>query len=213
MFIKTFIFNPIQENTYVVIDEKTSEGVIIDAGCLEDEEKQTLADYIRNHNITLKHVLNTHLHMDHCFGNFFLYDTFGVGPEAHADEASQLPYIKAQSEMFGIPFNDPVQPLAGTLSEGDVIHFGESSLQVIAVPGHSKGGLAFYSPEEHILFAGDSLFRGSIGRTDLPGGNYQALMTNLIQKIMILPSETEVYSGHGPVTTIGDERDDNPYLQ
>lgn len=212
MFVKTFVFNPIQENTHVVIDEKTNDCVIVDAGCLTEEEKGTLGDYLRNHDLHLRHVLNTHLHLDHCFGNRYLFREFGVGPEASALDEPQLGTLKAQAAMFGIEFTDAVQPLAGYLREGDTITFGNSSLRVIEVPGHSRGGLAFYSEPDKILFSGDTLFHNGIGRTDLPGGNYKDLITSIIQKLMILPGETDVYCGHGPVTTIGDERDYNPYL-
>ncbi|MBO4370163.1 MAG: MBL fold metallo-hydrolase [Paludibacteraceae bacterium] len=213
MFVKRFIFNPIQVNTYLAIDEKSKQCVLIDAGCLEASEQEELATYIRNHDLQLTHVLNTHLHLDHCFGNAFIYRTFGVGPEAHRDDENLLGILKAHAQMFGIDFNDDVQPLHGYLSEGDVISFGESRLSVIHVPGHSRGGLAFYSESDKLLFSGDSLFKNSIGRTDLHGGNYRILVSNLITKIMILPGETDVYPGHGDMTTIEDERLNNPYLQ
>ena len=212
MFVKTFIFNPIQVNTYVVIDETTNECVVIDAGCLDEDVKNTLGGYIRNHQLQLRHVLNTHLHMDHCFGNRYLFQTFGVGPEASAEDEPLLATMQAQAAMFGIEYTDAVQPLAKYLNENDIIRFGNASLKVIQVPGHSRGGLAFYSESDRLLFSGDTLFHHSIGRTDLPGGDYKVLITSLIQKLMILPGETEVYCGHGPVTTIGDEREDNPYL-
>lgn len=212
MFVKKFIFNPIQENTYVAIDERTNECVIIDAGCLSADEQQELADYIQKHQLRLTHVLNTHLHLDHCFGNAFLFRTFGVGPEAHAADEELLSVMKAHAQMFGIPFDDDVQPLQGHLQENDVIRFGDSQLRVIHVPGHSRGGLVFYSESDKLLFSGDSLFKNSIGRTDLHGGNYRKLVGNLIQKVMVLPGETEVLPGHGEATTIEDERLNNPYL-
>ena len=197
---------------YVVIDEKTNDCVVIDAGCVDEAEKNSLGEYIRNHQLHLKHVLNTHLHMDHCFGNRYLYKEFGVGPEASADDEPLLETLHAQASMFGIEYTDAIQPIAKYLNDEDLITFGESALKVIKVPGHSRGGLAFYSESEHILFSGDTLFHNSIGRTDLPGGSYKDLIASLIQKLMILPGETDVYPGHGETTTIGDEREDNPYL-
>lgn len=212
MYIKRFVFNPLEENTYLVIDEKTKHCLIIDAGCLSTIEKQTFTDYIKNHELIVDRVLNTHLHLDHCFGNHFIKETFGVGPEAHKEDESLLNFMNAHAAIFGIECNEKPQALSGYLNEGDIITIGNSSFKVIHIPGHSKGSIAFYSESDNTLFSGDSLFKGGIGRTDLPRGSYSDLTRNLIQKIMILPDETEVYSGHGDVTTIGDERDSNPYI-
>lgn len=212
MYIKTFVFNPLQENTYLVVDEKSGFCMVIDAGCLATEEQQQLVDYITNHKLTLKYVLNTHLHLDHCFGNECLFQQFGVAPLAHADDEYQLNNMVANARIFGIPYQGNPQALAGYLKDGDQIDLAGLIFTVIHIPGHSPGSVAFYCKSENCLFSGDTLFKRGIGRADLPGGDYKALIRSLIQKLMILPNDTDVYCGHGLPTTIGEERDENPYL-
>ncbi len=212
MKIETFVFNPIMENTYLLIDEGSKECVIIDAGCYYDAEKVRLSSFIENGGFKLVRVLNTHLHLDHCFGNRYLTERYGVLPEASEADEFLLPIMKSHCHSFGIPLNEDYQKLGGYLKEGDVIRFGESELSVIEVPGHSPGGLAFYCKADKVLFSGDSLFQGSIGRTDLDGGDFESLIHSLTKKIITLPTDTVVYPGHGGTTTIGDELQYNPYL-
>ena len=212
MIIKTFIFNPLQENTYLVIDQVSNECMIIDAGMLFDQEKQQIAAYLQDNNLQLKYVVNTHLHLDHCFGNGFLYNTFGVKPLAHADDEDLLRFMNAHAAAFGVPFNEEPQPLGGYLSEGDTLQLGNETFEVLHIPGHSKGGIVFYNAAQGVLFSGDSLFNMSIGRTDLPGGDYATLINALTQKVMTLPDATVVYPGHGPTTTIEQEKMYNAYL-
>ena len=212
MIIKTFIFNPLQENTYLVIDQASNECMIIDAGMLFDQEKQQIAAYLQDNNLQLKYVVNTHLHLDHCFGNGFLYNTFGVKPLAHADDEDLLRFMNAHAAAFGVPFNEEPQPLGGYLSEGDTLQLGNETFEVLHIPGHSKGGIVFYNAAQGVLFSGDSLFNMSIGRTDLPGGDYATLINALTQKVMTLPDATVVYPGHGPTTTIEQEKMYNAYL-
>lgn len=212
MIIKTFIFNPLQENTYLVIDQASNECMIIDAGMLFDQEKQQIAAYLQDNNLQLKYVVNTHLHLDHCFGNGFLYNTFGVKPLAHADDEDLLRFMNAHAAAFGVPFNEEPQPLGGYLSEGDTLQLGNETFEVLHIPGHSKGGIVFYNAAQGVLFSGDSLFNMSIGRTDLPGGDYATLINALTQKVMTLPHATVVYPGHGPTTTIEQEKMYNAYL-
>lgn len=212
MKIETFVFNPIMENTYLLIDEGSKECVIIDAGCYHDTEKVRLSSFIENGGLKLVRVLNTHLHLDHCFGNRYLAERYGVLPEASEADEFLLPIMKSHCRSFGIPLNEDYQKLGGYLKEGDVIRFGESELSVIEVPGHSPGGLAFYCKADNVLFSGDSLFQGSIGRTDLDGGDFESLIHSLTKKITTLPTDTVVYPGHGGTTTIGDELQYNPYL-
>ena len=212
MIIKTFIFNPLQENTYLVIDQASNECMIIDAGMLFDQEKQQIAAYLQDNNLQLKYVVNTHLHLDHCFGNGFLYNTFGVKPLAHADDEDLLRFMNAHAAAFGVPFNEEPQPLGGYLSEGDTLQLGNETFEVLHIPGHSKGGIVFYNAAQGVLFSGDSLFNMSIGRTDLPGGDYATLINALTKKVMTLPDATVVYPGHGPTTTIEQEKMYNAYL-
>ncbi|MDR1678337.1 MAG: MBL fold metallo-hydrolase [Prevotellaceae bacterium] len=211
MHIKTFIFNPVQENTYLLYDE-TGECAIIDAGCLFPQEENALADFIGQHNLSLKHVLNTHLHFDHAFGNAFLAKKYGILPEAHDADEFLLPSIKDMVKRFGLDFDiEPQQP-GKHLAEGDTVRFGNTELKVIHTPGHSPGGLCFYCKKDGVLFSGDTLFLESIGRSDLPGGNYDALIDSITKKLLTLPPDTVVYPGHDETTTIGHEKRFNPYF-
>ncbi|MDD4969718.1 MAG: MBL fold metallo-hydrolase [Paludibacter sp.] len=211
MKIKTFTFNPIQENTYLVYDE-TNEAVVIDAGCISEIEKRALKNYIENNNLVLKRVLNTHLHFDHQFGNKFLYTTYGIKPEACKEDEYLLENVVAQTRSFGIAADEEAQPIGDYITDNQELKFGNTTLKALHVPGHSPGSMAFYEEKEGILFAGDVLFRGSIGRTDLPKGDYATLILSITNKLLPLPDSTVVYSGHGPTTTIGFERKNNPFL-
>jgi len=211
MKIKTFTFNPIQENTYLVYDE-TNEAVVIDAGCISEIEKRALKNYIDDNELTLKRVLNTHLHFDHQFGNKFLYTTFGIMPEAGKEDEYLLENVIAQTRSFGMAVDEEAQPLGGYITDNQEIKFGNTTFKAFHVPGHSPGSMAFYDEKEGVLFAGDVLFRASIGRTDLPKGDYATLINSITNKLLPLPDSTVVYSGHGPATTIGFERKNNPFL-
>jgi len=211
MTIKTFTFNPIQENTYLVYDE-TNEAVVIDAGCISDIEKRALKNYIEDNGLTLKRVLNTHLHFDHQFGNKFLYTTFGIMPEAGKEDEYLLENVIAQTRSFGMAVEEEAQPLGGYITDNQEIKFGNTTFKAFHVPGHSPGSMAFYDEKEGVLFAGDVLFRASIGRTDLPKGDYATLINSITDKLLPLPDSTVVYSGHGPATTIGFEKKNNPFL-
>ena len=211
MTIKTFTFNPLQENTYLVFDE-TNEAVIIDAGCLQAAEKQALSRFIEDNKLTLKRVLNTHLHLDHQFGNKFLFDTYGIAPEACIEDEFLLENVVAQARSYGFPVTEEAQPLGAYITEKQEITFGNSSLKAIHAPGHSPGSMILYSEKDGVMFAGDVLFQGSIGRTDLPKGDYASLILAITKKLLVLPDSTVVYCGHGPSTTIGYEKKNNPYL-
>lgn len=211
MTIKTFTFNPFQENTYLLYDE-TNEGVIVDAGCIFDAEKQTLKKYIEDNNLTLKRIINTHLHLDHQFGNKFLFQTYGIKPEACQEDEFLLETVVAQARSFGFPMDEEAETLGEYIVEDQEIKFGNSILKAIHVPGHSPGSMAFYSEKDGILISGDVLFQGSIGRTDLPKGDYATLILSITKKLLTLPDSTVVYCGHGPTTTIGSEKINNPFL-
>jgi hydroxyacylglutathione hydrolase len=211
MTIKTFTFNPFQENTYLVFDE-TNEAVVIDAGCLQAGEKQILTRFIEDNKLTLKRVLNTHLHLDHQFGNKFLFDTYGIAPEACIEDEFLLENVVAQARSYGFPVTEEAQPLGAYIIENQEITFGNSSLKAIHAPGHSPGSMVLYSEKDGVMFAGDVLFQGSIGRTDLPKGDYASLILAITKKLLVLPDSTVVYCGHGPSTTIGYEKKNNPYL-
>ena len=211
MTIKTFVFNPVQENTYIVYDEN-KEAVVIDAGCLFDTEQQQLVRFFEENNLTLKRVLNTHLHFDHQFGNKFLFDTYGISPEACIEDDFLIKNFAQQMKKFGFSLDIQAQPLGAYITDGQEIKVGTSSLRAIHVPGHSPGSMAFYSEKDGVLFSGDVLFQSSIGRTDLEHGDYATLIRSIQQKLFILPDSTVVYCGHGPTTTIGNEKQFNPFL-
>ena len=199
-------------NTYVVWDD-TREAVIIDAGCFYEDEQKKLKEYIESNGLTVKHLLNTHLHLDHIFGNSFVAKEYNVQLEANkADEfllAKTLDYCR----MFGIRLNEEPAPIGKYISDGDEITFGNTVFKAIQVPGHSPGSLVFYSAENGCAFCGDVLFRGRIGRTDLDGGDFNMLRNGITTKLFTLPDQTYVYAGHGDPTTIGNEKMNNPFFR
>lgn len=212
MKIKTFEFNPLAVNTYVLSDE-TGECVIIDAACFYPDEKIILIDYIIDNDLVVKHLINTHLHFDHLFGVNTIIDQFEVQMEANENDAFLLRDMAQQMKLFGFGATNETAPvIKKQLNDGDTILFGNQKLIVLAVPGHSPGSLAFYSEKEGCVFSGDALFNSSIGRTDLPGGNFSQLIESIREKLFTLPSDTIVYPGHGPATTIGNEKKFNPFM-
>lgn len=210
--VKKFVVNPFMENTYLLSDE-SGEATIIDCGCLYEKEQRELTAYVEENGLKVRHLINTHLHLDHQFGNSFATKAFGVEPKAHADDEKLIANMSQQSMLFGIPQAVEGQPLGGYIEHDETIRFGNTSLRAIHVPGHSKGSLCYYSEEAGVVFVGDVLFAGSIGRTDLPGGNYDQLISGIKERLLCLPEETVVYSGHGPETTIGEEKRNNPFLR
>ena len=211
MNIRIFTFNPFQENTYLLSDE-TNEAIIIDAGCLHNTEKQELKKHIEENNLKLKRVINTHLHLDHQFGNKFLFETFGIAPEAHEKDEFLLESYLAQSRTFGFENAGEAQALKTYIRDNEKITFGSTQLTAIHVPGHSPGSLTFYNEKDGILFSGDVLFLESIGRSDLAGGNHGTLIKSITERLLTLPHSTIVYPGHGDCTTIGHEKNHNPFL-
>lgn len=213
MNVRTFEFNPVSENTYVAYDE-TKECVIIDAGCFYPDEKAALLDFILDKELVVKHVLNTHLHFDHVFGLDFVEEQFHMKTEAHKEDEILLANMPQQLKMFG--FNNAAEqiPTIGHyLNENDVVTFGNQRMKVLHVPGHSPGSVVFYNEEAGCMFVGDVLFRGSVGRSDLVGGDHNLLIKGIKEKLLPLPKDTIVYSGHGPTTTIGFEAQNNPFLR
>ena len=209
--IKSFEVNYFSENTYLLYDE-TKEAVLIDCGCLRMEEQVELSDFITANGLALKRYLCTHLHLDHVFGNEFVLKTYGLSPEAHKADEEKLPSPAEQARAFGVPIKIKEVPVQHYLVNGERIKFGNSELEVLTVPGHSPGGLAFYNAKNGFVIVGDSIFAGSIGRTDLWGGNQDVLLAALQNKILSLPDEKIIYPGHGPETRVIDEKLENPYL-
>ncbi|OQY05945.1 MAG: hypothetical protein B6I20_00065 [Bacteroidetes bacterium 4572_117] len=210
MKIKTFVFNPFQENTYLLYDE-TGEAVIIDPGCYAKSEEESLLSFIKENNIKLKHLLNTHSHIDHILGNQFVAKQFKLSLQSHKADVPLIERAKDQGAVFGIKTDKPPMP-GKYLDEGMQIQFGNSVLDIIHAPGHSPGSLVFYNTKEKFMVVGDVLFNEGIGRTDLPGGNYDVLIDSIKNKLFPLGDDMEVYSGHGSTTTIGHERISNPFL-
>ena len=209
--IKSFEFNYFQENTFLLYDD-TREAVLIDCGCCRKEEEKELTDFILENKLTLKHLLCTHLHVDHVFGNGFIYKTYGLKPEANKQDVEKLPSPDEQAKLFGLRQHVENVPIEKYIVGGEIIKFGTSELQVLTVPGHSPGSVAFYNQKNGFAIVGDALFAGSIGRTDLWGGNQEVLVAAIRDKLLSLPDETIIYPGHGPETRVIDEKFNNPYL-
>ena len=209
MTVQSFTFNPFQENTYVLYDE-TSEAVIIDPGCYEKEEKEELKNFISAKKLNVKFLLNTHGHIDHVLGNAFIKEYYKVPFYVHTIEVPVLKAVKSYASNYGFPLYQETLP-DGELKEHTPIFFGNTSLEVLFLPGHSPGHVGFYAQKEKVLIGGDVLFYHSVGRTDLPGGNSNTLLSSIHQKLFTLPNEVIVYSGHGSATTIGEEKANNPF--
>ena len=211
MNVKTLVFNPFQENTYIVWS-KSGECAIIDPGMMYRNEYQAISAFIEEKGLTPTHLLNTHMHIDHVAGNEYISKKYGLVAEGNIEDNFLAERVKEQAQMFGVPYSGSNVTIGKNLSENDIIKIGDESLKVIEIPGHSKGHIAFHSEKDGFIFTGDALFQLSIGRTDLPTGNYNQLLTSIDTKLMTLPDETVVYPGHGNKTTIGFEREHNPYI-
>jgi len=211
MTLHHLVFNPYEVNTFIVAADD-GQCVIIDPACCSPVERERLKKYIVDHDLRPVWLVNTHGHFDHVIGNAFVCQTWQpVKPAAHRNDLFLMENAYRQGEMFGFEVEQPPAPTV-FLEDGDTVNFGLSSLQAIHIPGHSPGSIVLYSPVQKWLFVGDVMFSGSIGRTDLPGGNYQLLIDGIENKLMCLPPETKVYTGHGPATSIGKERKHNPFL-
>jgi hydroxyacylglutathione hydrolase len=208
--IKRFEFNPFRENTYVLSDD-TGECLIVDPGCQEPEEQDLLLAHFEENDLEPVKMVNTHCHIDHILGTAFLHDQFKLPFLIHPQEKPLLKASIAQGEFFGLKVQTPPEP-TGFLNEGDTVTFGDSMFEVIHIPGHSPGGIVLLNREQQCMITGDVLFQGSIGRTDLPGGDYDNLVNGIREKLLILDPEIRVYPGHGPDTTIGIEKQSNPFF-
>lgn len=211
MKIKKYVFNPVQENTFVIYDE-TGKCAIIDAGCMNNSEFDVLDGFINSNELTPVKLINTHGHFDHILGVEKCREAYKLKWEAHDGDAFLIEAAPAKVAMYGMPIS-PIQPADVELSDGDIIEFGNSKLKVIYVPGHSPGSVCLYEEKSKILIAGDVLFKGSIGRTDIEQGDYDTLISGIKNKLFVLPDDVIVYPGHGPSTTIGYEKATNPFLQ
>lgn len=211
MTVTGFTFNAFSENTYVLQDE-TGECVIVDPGCYDKREQEQLKDFISARNLKVVLLLNTHCHIDHVLGNQFVVDTYQVPFLIHAADQATLQSVPVYAPAYGFPLYQPATP-TGLLEPGQDIRFGQTALQVLFTPGHAPGHVVFYHAKSKTLLGGDVLFQRSIGRTDLPGGDFDTLIRSIQTQLFTLPDEVTVYPGHGPSTTIGEEKKSNPFLQ
>lgn len=211
MEIGVFTFNDFSENTYVLSDD-SGQCIIIDPGCNTDKERKKLVEYIDSKGLTPVRLINTHCHIDHVLGNRFISEKYKLELEAHEGEEPVLESCITIASMYHIPYN-PSPIIAVKLKEKEVINFGQTSLEVLFTPGHSPASISLYNRDNKVLIAGDVLFQGSIGRTDLPGGNFETLKASIQNKLYNLPDETVVFPGHGPSTTIGKEKIGNQFVR
>lgn len=208
--IQKFTFNPFQENTYIIYDQ-TKEAIIIDPGCHIKEEENQLKTFIENNNLKVVKLINTHCHIDHILGNAFVKNTFQVKLYIHKEDEATLRSAETYAPVYGFPqFN--TSEADEYMEEGDEIKFGNTSFKIIFTPGHAPGHICLINEDEKYVINGDVLFRGSIGRTDLPGGDYDTLIKSIKDKLFTLDDDYTVYTGHGPETSIGLEKVSNPFV-
>lgn len=207
--IQNFVFNPFMENTYVLYDE-TKEAIIIDPGCYEQAEKDELTDFIETNELKVVKLINTHCHIDHVFGNAFVKKRYGVSLAIHKEDEATLKSVEVYAPAYGFQ-NFENTEAEEFFDEGDQIKFGNASLDIFFTPGHAPGHVVLVNQEQNICIGGDVLFDGSIGRTDLPGGDFDTLIKSIHEKVFALKDETVVYPGHGGTTTVGKEKVSNPF--
>ena len=209
--IKSFEFSPIQENTYILYNE-FNECIIIDPGCYDDKEQKTLTGFIETEGLTPVRLINTHCHIDHVLGNQYVAGKYNLSLFAHELEKQTLLMQPMIAQMYGLPY-DPSPQISGFLAEGQEIAFGNTKLKVLFVPGHAPGHICLLSEVDHVCIVGDTLFAGSIGRTDLPGGDYDTLISRIQSELFSLDKETVIYPGHGGSSSIGKEMLTNPFFK
>jgi len=209
--IKKFVFSPFQENTYIVYNQHKN-AIVVDPGCYEKQEKEALKSFIESEGLTVKKLVNAHCHLDHVFGNRFVCETFKVLPEYHKLDEPTMKMAPISASMYGIPGFEESPKCEEYLVENTVLSLDEDEFELRFCPGHAPGHLVLVNHEQKLLIGGDVLFRASIGRTDLPGGNHQTLINSIKNQLFTLSDDFLVYSGHGPETTIGFEKENNPFL-
>ncbi|MEF8811522.1 MAG: MBL fold metallo-hydrolase [Bacteroidales bacterium] len=208
--VKTYAFNPFQENTYLIYDE-TQKCIILDPGCYFAEEQKELTDFIAENGLQPEYIVHSHGHVDHILGSDYLRNYYNIQSIMHKDDLEVLRKSKDFGEMIGIEIDQPTDPEI-FINEGEKISFGNTSFDVLHLPGHSPGSIGLYNEKEQVIFAGDVLFRRGIGRTDLMGGDHATLIRNIKDKLLSLNDDTVVYPGHGDTTTIKEEKAENSLL-
>ncbi|MDP4662364.1 MAG: MBL fold metallo-hydrolase [Salibacteraceae bacterium] len=209
--IKKFVFSPFQENTYIVYNQHKN-AIVVDPGCYENQEKEALKSFIKTEGLTVKKLINTHCHLDHVFGNRFVCDSYQVLPEYHKLDEPTMKMAPISASMYGIPGFEESPKCEEYLMENTVLSLDEDEFELRFCPGHAPGHLVLVNHSQKLVIGGDVLFRASIGRTDLPGGNHQSLIDSIKSQLFTLSDDFLVYSGHGPETTIGYEKENNPFL-
>lgn len=213
MNILPLVFNPFGVNTYIVWDTESLQAAVIDPGMSNSDECRKLTDVISAKGLHVVSLINTHLHVDHALGDAFIESHYGVSLSANTDDAFLGRQLESQAAMFHLPIATNPVTITTELKQGDRISLGSESLEVLEVPGHSPGSIALYSSTDGFVITGDALFNGSIGRTDLPGGDFATLIRSIRTHLLPLPDDTIVYPGHGPTSTIGAEKKWNPFLK
>ncbi len=211
LHVHSFTFNPVQENTYIIYNQNRH-AILIDPGCYFTAEQETLQNFLLVNGLQLVQLINTHCHLDHVFGNKWASQTFELELFIHAEEEKVLAFAPQSGIKYGLPFNNYTGALH-FLKQDDVVQLDEDELLILETPGHSPGSICLYSKADKFVIAGDALFYGSVGRTDIPFGDHDTLIAAIREQLLTLPDETKVYSGHGKTTTIGYEKRNNPYLQ
>lgn len=210
LYLKSFCFNPFQQNTYLLYDNEGT-AFIIDPGNYSSSENTLLKNFIEEKQLQLTRLLLTHAHIDHILGNKFIFDNYGLLPEMHEEEVFFIERLPQTAAMYGVPC-DPSPFPEKFIVPGDKISLGTYEFETIFTPGHSPGSISYYNKENKLLISGDVLFQNSIGRTDLPKGDHQTLINSIKEKLFCLPGDVKVFNGHGPSTTIGYEKENNPFL-
>jgi glyoxylase-like metal-dependent hydrolase (beta-lactamase superfamily II) len=210
---KRFVVNPVEENCYIIWDDNSHEGAVIDCGAWSKDEHRQIASFIREHGITLKYALQTHMNFDHCLGLGQIASCYGLTPMCHP---ADVPVYEGAPDMvqkwFRVDISDMLPEVDPCISESYALNLGDNAIQVLHTPGHTPGGVCYYIPQARIVITGDTLFRMGIGRTDLPGGDYRQELESIENKIFTLPADTKVLPGHGPESSVGEEMNANPYI-
>lgn len=212
MKVSRFTFNMFGVNTYILWDDISREALIVDPGMINEKEQKEIKAFLDANNLNLKHLINTHMHIDHAFGISYVKENYNLKLECNLEDQFLAQRLNAQANMFGLPIPMSDLQIDKDLKDGEKIQLGDEHISILHVPGHSPGSVVLYAPQSNFIISGDVLFNTSIGRTDLPGGNYAQLINAINNKLMTLPDDVIVYPGHGPETSIGYEKQNNPYL-
>jgi len=210
--LKKFVFNPFNENTFVVWDDHTKDSAVIDPGCSDEVEENELSEFIRNNDLNPKYLINTHCHLDHIWGCKFVKEKYNPEYLIPEDDLILLKNAASQASLYNVQFNEPPEP-NNFISETLKLNLGESPVEFLFTPGHTPGEFCLYFPNENFCIVGDVIFKDSIGRTDLWGGDYNTLIDSITEKLLSLNDEVVIYPGHGEESTIGRERVMNPFLK